>query len=159
MGLPIRFAAIAGGITVETLGEWREDDPEFGRAFELARLESVKHRWNLIQEAARRADGDWKAAAWSLERAFASDFCRPEFQLNLNQQNNVTENHFTISITVEEYKKIEVEAERSRARVREMFERYRPQLTGNGDQEASSSVSMAVKEKFAKFQPSSGTGE
>jgi hypothetical protein len=79
MGLPIRFAAIAGGITVETLGEWRADDPEFGRAFELAGLESVKHRWDLIQEAARRADGDWKAAAWSLERAFASDFAGLSF--------------------------------------------------------------------------------
>jgi hypothetical protein len=111
-----------------------------------------------IQEAARRADGDWKAAAWSLERAFASDFCRPEFQLNLIQQNNATVNALSITIAPQENREIEAVAEPVRASVRQMFERYKPNH-GNGDQETNGSVSLSVQEKFASYRSSSGNGE
>jgi hypothetical protein len=72
----MRFVATPGGISVETLGEWREHDPEFAQA----QPESVKRRWNLIQAAARGTEGnpgDWKAGAWSLERTFPREFGLP----------------------------------------------------------------------------------
>jgi hypothetical protein len=66
-----------------------------------------------------------------LERRWPEIFSRPDVQLNLIQQNNVTENHLTITISPEELKEIEAEAAPAREKVRKMFEAYRPGL-GNG---------------------------
>ena len=86
-GLPIVFACKAVGISDETLANWRRHDSEFARQFEAARLESVRCRWNQILRAAEGTEenpGDWKAAAWSLERTYPSEFSRPEVQLQIN---------------------------------------------------------------------------
>jgi hypothetical protein len=87
-----------------------------------------------------------------IERRFPEIFSRPEVQLNLIQQNNVTENNLTLSITLEEVRAIEAQAEPVRERVKEMFEAYRPNQ-GNGDADTGSSISMAVQEKFANYRP------
>ena len=87
-GLPLHFAAKAGDITEETLHQWRQDDPKFARKLEEARLAAVERRWKRIEQAAQGSQDhppDWKADAWSLERAWAQFFCRPEVQLSVNQ--------------------------------------------------------------------------
>lgn len=65
-GLPLKFAAASVGVTYDALNQWREKDPKFSEEVELARLASVKERWDIIQAAARgNADtpGDSHAAA------------------------------------------------------------------------------------------------
>jgi hypothetical protein len=83
-----------------------------------------------------RSVENFSAAAWILERRFPADFSRPEVQLNLIQQNNVTENHLSITISAEELREIESTAEPVRAKVMEMFAQYRPAAElGNGEPE------------------------
>src|SRR6516165_5476579 len=92
-GLPLKFVAQAGGIAYDVFLDWRGRDPEFDRALEEARLASVQERWEQIMKLGNGTEekpGDWKALAWSLERTEAASFARPEVQLNLIQQNNVT---------------------------------------------------------------------
>ena len=112
-GLPLKFAAASVGVSYVALHKWRERDPKFAEDLELARLASVKERWDLIQAAARgngETPGDWKAAAWSVERTWPADFGRPDVVLQ-NNVSNVTNNHFEITFEV---------AERLERRVTEM---------------------------------------
>ena len=51
-GLPLKFAAQAGNIDLDTLGQWRARDPEFAKALSQARLAAVEEKWKLIQKAA-----------------------------------------------------------------------------------------------------------
>jgi len=69
--------------------------------------------------AAWPATPDWRAAAWSLERTFPTDFSRPETQVAL--QANVVQNHLTITISPEEAREIEARAAPEREKVRRMF--------------------------------------
>jgi len=124
-GLPLRFAASAGNISLETLREWRERDKEFARTLEAARLESVQRRWNLIRKAAQGTQerpGDWKALAWQLERSFPHEFSRPEVQLNV--QNNVAatviNNQFVI--TVEKSEELERRTLALEAKAEKLFD-------------------------------------
>jgi hypothetical protein len=135
-GLPLKFVAQAGGIAYDVFLDWRGRDPEFDRALEEARLASVQERWEQIMKLGNGTEekpGDWKALAWSLERTEAASFARPEVQLNLIQQNNVTENHLSITISSQEAKQIEAQAEPVREKVRKMVAAYRlGQGNGNG---------------------------
>jgi hypothetical protein len=54
---------------------------------------------------------NWQSISWLCERQYCSRWAKPEVLLNLIQQNNVTENHLSITITAEEYKKLNAEAE------------------------------------------------
>jgi hypothetical protein len=74
--------------------------------------------------------GDWRCLAWQLERAYPSDFARPEVALSLIAQNNTVENHLTINITGAQAKAIELEAEPVRQKVAEMIARYRAGSVG-----------------------------
>jgi hypothetical protein len=141
-GLPLKFAAQAGNIDADTLAQWCAKDPDFNRALSEARLEAVEKRWKQIQKAAEdRLDadgnlvkaGDWKSLAWQLERAYPSEFARPEVALNLAMQNNVTQNFLSISITGEQAREIESEAAPIRESVSQMFSQYRPTVLGNGE--------------------------
>ena len=152
-GLPMRFVATAGGISVETLSEWREHDPKFASEFAQAQLESVKRRWNLIQKAARGTEdnpGDWKAAAWSLERTFPREFGRPEVQVAI--QNNTVVNDLTINISEAEAREIEAKASPVREAVAKMFEQYRPREAGNGERDRESAISESVRQKFTNYR-------
>jgi len=109
-GLPLRFVAAAGGISQQTLCDWRDSDPAFGLAIEQARAESVRERWEEIRKqgvGTKDRPGNWAALGWQLERSFPSEFGRPEVQFH---QQNVTTNN-VLSITVEQAEKYE---ERSR---------------------------------------------
>jgi len=98
--------------------------------------------------------GDWKALAWSLERTEASSFARPEVQLNLIQQNNVTENRLSITISAQELKEVEAQASPEREKVRQMFAAYRPGALrgGNTERDRDAAISKTVREKFANYR-------
>src|SRR5262249_26780751 len=132
-GLPLKFAAQAGNIDLDTLGQWRARDPVFAKALSQARLAAVGEKWKLIQKTAGdRVDadgkllkaGDWRSLAWSLERAYPAEFARPEVALNL--QSNVTQNYLSITITEAEVREIERAAARIRESVKQLFSNYRP---------------------------------
>jgi hypothetical protein len=127
-GLPLKFAAASIGVSYASLNEWREQDPAFSEKVELARVSSVKDRWDLIQAAARgngNTPGDWKAAAWSLERTWASDFSRPEVQLNV-LQNNTTNVTNQISVTFEMAEKADSRSRILEAEIEKLIENRLP---------------------------------
>ena len=86
---------------------------------------------------------DWRAAAWSLERVYFSDFSRPEFQLSLN--NNFTQNVLSITISPQEAREIEAVAERVRESVKSMYAAYRPGAGGNGNGQGQSTVDVRAE--------------
>jgi hypothetical protein len=108
-GVPLKFCAAAGGITVECLRQWRDRDPAFDAQFEEARWQSVRKRWLEIQKIAqgtKTSAPNWQAIAWSLERSFPSEFARPEVQLGV-AINNTTNNTALVITTsqAEEFEK------------------------------------------------------
>lgn len=160
-GLPLKFAAQAGNIDLDTLGQWRAKNPEFDQALSQARLIAVEEKWKLIQKAAEdRLDadgklvkaGDWKSLAWSLERAYPADFARPEVALNV-QNNAVTQNFLSISISGPEAHEIESAAEPVRSKVRAMFEAYRPTAAGNGEKKVVDVDAYPAEEAEKVAQP------
>src|SRR6516162_8478775 len=72
----------------------------------------------LVFVLSRPGDVTFASAAWLMERRWPELFSRPEVQLNLIQQNNVTENRLSITISMEEIREIEAEAAPSREKVR-----------------------------------------
>jgi hypothetical protein len=103
-GLPTKFIATAGGITRETLSEWRAADPALNRKIEEARMEGVERRWQLVAKAAEAAQpNSWQAAAWMLERAHPDAFSTPAVQFGVAIQNNAQTNvNNTLVITAEQ---------------------------------------------------------
>jgi hypothetical protein len=86
-GLPFSLACSRAGVSHEFFIQWRQDDPEFESLVAQACSVSVEHNLEVVRRAA--ANGDWKAAAWMLERSHPKMFSRPEVQVQLNQQFNV----------------------------------------------------------------------
>ena len=104
-GLPMKFVATAGGISRETLNEWRNSDAGLNQKIEEARLAAVEARWETIRQAAEQgAPNSWMAASWMLERTNPSEFCTPAVALGVqvNQTNVVNNNSLTISMEVGE---------------------------------------------------------
>src|SRR5215471_4107645 len=98
-GAPYKIACLACGISEDAFTDWRRKDPEFARAVEEA---TGKMALRLLGKIEKQADENFSAAAWILERRFGENFARPEIQFNMLAQNNVTENHLTLSITLAE---------------------------------------------------------
>jgi hypothetical protein len=69
-------------------------------------------------------------------------------------------NALSITIGAGEAQEIEQEAEKSRAKVRELFAAYRSGALGNGntDRDQDAAISESVREKFANYRPDSGNG-
>jgi hypothetical protein len=132
-GAPYMICCAATGVSYDSFMTWKREDPEFAARVEQA---SAKAALRLLGKIEKQADQNFAASSWILERRFPELFSRPEVQLNLIQQNNVTENHLTIVISAEEARELNAEGEKTRARVREMFNRYRPALSGNGEPRA-----------------------
>jgi hypothetical protein len=84
-GLPDEFAAAVGGITRETLYQWRNDPAfqEYSYTIKAAIGERLLKRLSIVDKGLP----GWQGAAWMIERIHAKHFCRPEIQLN--QQFNV----------------------------------------------------------------------
>lgn len=65
-GMPLERSAKAAGISKDTLDRWRYEDADFAASLETALGEWEENNHRAIKGATQR--GDWKAAAWSLER-------------------------------------------------------------------------------------------
>ena len=82
LGAPWGQAAAAAGISPKTLQQWRrrgraEDDGiyrDLVSALETAEALGIVHSLEVIERAAN--DGDWKAAAWRLERRMPHEYGR-----------------------------------------------------------------------------------
>jgi hypothetical protein len=120
-GLPLRFCAAAAHVSLETLGNWREQDPDFAQSLESARAEGVRKKWDKILAAGDRdAPGSWQPLAWALERGFAAEFSRPEIQLAAVHQSNFTTNN-TLAISVEMAASLQARAEPVRKKIEQLF--------------------------------------
>jgi hypothetical protein len=78
-GLPVKMAAAAAQVSVETFFRWRREVPEFDVAVEAALAKSVRHHLKVIETAA--SQGDWKAASWLLEHRFPEHFAKTRIEL------------------------------------------------------------------------------
>jgi len=87
-----------------------------------------------------------------IERLYPTRFSKPEVQISLSNSFNQTVNALSITISPEEAKEIEAQAAPGREKVRRMLEEYQSRR-GNGDSEASSSVSMAVRKSLPLMGP------
>lgn len=65
-GSPQKLAALAAGIGESTLYDWLNADPSFRSLIQAAR---AAHLCTNIERIDAAADRDWRAAAYSLERA------------------------------------------------------------------------------------------
>ncbi len=68
-GLPLNHAAALGGITYETLLQWRKERPEFSLLLEQAKAQGIKARMKVIIDAI--AKGDTQCARWWAEKTVA----------------------------------------------------------------------------------------
>jgi hypothetical protein len=130
LGLADDEAASLAGVSDMTLTTWRRD-PEFLGKIKNAVSARLAMRLSKIESG---TDG-WQGTAWLLERLYPTRFSKPEVQISVSNSFNQTVNALSITISAEEARQIEEEASESRAKVREMFARYRPALRGNGNAE------------------------
>jgi hypothetical protein len=129
-GAPYRIACMACGISEDVFANWRRADLVFAEQVERVAGQTALR---LLQKIEAQGKENFSACAWLLERRFPESFSRPEVQLNLIQQNNVTQNYLSISITAGEYAGIEAVADPVRQSVASMFSQYKPGLIGNGE--------------------------
>ncbi|MFA6728968.1 MAG: hypothetical protein WCS17_12265 [Prevotella sp.] len=84
LGMPLKFAAEAVGITEQTFYNWlkRGETESKGQFFEFnehvkeCQAKAVQLHLKLITKAA--SEGSWQASAWILERRHPSEFGRRE---------------------------------------------------------------------------------
>src|SRR6516164_268008 len=147
LGLADDEAASLAGVSDMTLTTWRRD-PAFLGKIKNAVSTRLAMRLSRIESGAN----GWQGTAWLLERLYPTRFSKPEIQISLNNSFNQTVNALSITISPEEAKEIEAQAAPGREKVRRMLEEYQSRR-GNGDSEASSSVSMAVRKSLPLMGP------
>lgn len=113
-GLPDRFACDVAGISNDTLVEWRKDplNDQFSAIVKQAEAERMRKRLLRIEEGLP----GWQGSAWVLERKYPEHFARPELQVAIKQDVNVTVNHNVNMVTESDLVRLmslvrEVEAE------------------------------------------------
>ena len=74
LGATYDLACQYGGITRETLNQWRRTKSDFSDALEKAEGQAVVGWLAKIEQAA--SEGAWQAAAWKLERRYPADYGR-----------------------------------------------------------------------------------
>lgn len=86
-GATYELAAAHGGVSYETLRVWREAKPAFSVLLEAAEAKAAMRWLTWINAAA--ADGDWRAAAFMLERRYPQHYGR-----------RALENHISGELTI-----------------------------------------------------------
>ena len=89
-GLPIGLAVIRAGIVPSTFHQWRQRHQDFDQQVEAAQLIAIDSRLGVIENAAKM--GDWRAAAWLLERANSEFFSKNRIEH--------THQHVGVSFTI-----------------------------------------------------------
>lgn len=74
LGAARTHAAAYGGITLDTLNNWEKKYPAFAASMLVAKGVAAVGKLRKITKAAD--EGDWRAAAWTLEHAFADEYNR-----------------------------------------------------------------------------------
>lgn len=82
LGATYEMAAAYGGITFETLRQWRATKPAFSEELKSAEGRAVLKWLYRIEQAAN--GGTWQAAAWKLERRYPNDYGRTVSDVNAN---------------------------------------------------------------------------
>lgn len=104
LGMPLKFAAEAAGITEVTFYNWlkRGENESKGKFFEFAehikacKAKAVQLHLKLITKAA--TDGSWQASAWILERRHPEEFGRKDrLELDANMKHSGDLNLHTLS--------------------------------------------------------------
>lgn len=67
-GAPLRAAAETAGVPLDAVIFWMEKNKSFRQRVEMAQSGVEVLLTGRIREASGGADGDWRAAAWQLER-------------------------------------------------------------------------------------------
>ena len=71
-GCPLEMAAAAEGVSAETVRRWRQRYPAFAAQVEQARASCTVHLLRCLNKAALA--GNWRAAAWLLERTRPANY-------------------------------------------------------------------------------------
>ena len=71
-GCPLEMAAAAEGVSAETVRRWRQRYPAFAAQVEQARASCTVQLLSCLNKAA--LGGNWKAAAWLLERTSPASY-------------------------------------------------------------------------------------
>jgi transposase len=74
LGATYELAAKCAGVAYDTLNEWRKAKPAFSEALEEAEGKAAVKWLERIDDAA--FEGDWRAAAWKLERRYPRAYGR-----------------------------------------------------------------------------------
>jgi hypothetical protein len=90
-GVPMRYAAIAGGVSHQTFYVWLREDEKFAERIEEAKAEGTQRRLAKIEAAAEA--GDWRAAAWLLEHTQPEHFSKHRIEVH---QTGTIEHRHTI---------------------------------------------------------------
>lgn len=90
LGVTYQLASAFGGVSYETFNEWRKTKPQFSDALREAEGEAAVALLAKIQKAA--TDGDWRAAAFLLERRYPHAYGR-----NVTDEEHRGEVHITIT--------------------------------------------------------------
>jgi hypothetical protein len=127
MGLNDEEAASVAGISDVTLTLWRRDQ-DFLAKIKYATAARLYKRLERIESGAE----GWQGTSWCLERLYGARFAKPEIQLSFNN-NSLTQNFLSISISATEAKEIELVASPIRESVQKRYAQYRPGVLGNGN--------------------------
>lgn len=73
-GLPFKIAAQVGGVSEDSLANWRRDFSDFSDAIKKAEAECAQRAMKTITGN----DSAWQAKAWFLERRFPEEFGLPQ---------------------------------------------------------------------------------
>ena len=93
IGCTYKLAAQYGGVTYETLNQWRKTKPEFSQAIENAEARAVVGWLARIEQAANA--GEWQAAAWKLERRYPQDYGRRQLEVTGRDGGPIQEERIT----------------------------------------------------------------
>jgi hypothetical protein len=86
-GVPYTLACAAAGVSCDAFSNWRRADPAFALEVEQAAAKGALSRLKKIE---KHGEQNFAALSWMLERRFPEFFARPEVQLNVGIQNNMS---------------------------------------------------------------------
>jgi hypothetical protein len=86
-GAPYKIACASVGLSVDAFLNWRREDPCFAAKVEETAAKGTISRLKRID---KHGDETFAALAWLLERQHPSEFSRPEVQLGIAIQNNMS---------------------------------------------------------------------
>lgn len=87
LGETLEHAASAASVSYETLRAWRGQFPAFSAALTHAESDARLLALQAIRKASQR--GDWRAAAWWLERRYPAEWGRNRPAISLEQLREV----------------------------------------------------------------------